>query len=379
MMQGYVDDETLPGAVVLISRKGRTAYFESFGKASLESGQAMQKDSLFRIMSMTKPVTSVAVMMLYEEGHFLLDEKISKYIPEFENPQVIVQDDDGDPFTYDTVPANREITIRHLLTHTSGLSYQFFGEEPITTLYSESGVDDGTELIEGTVGDKMRILGKLPLKSHPGEAWQYGLSTDVLGYLVEVVSGMSLDQFFRQRIFQPLGMKDTYFYLPKEKRSRLASLYTPKEGGGFKDMKLKEAFAGEGTYFSGGGGLISSASDYLRFSQMLLNGGELEGKRLLGRKTIELMVINHIGDLSLPWDFLKGYRWGLGFALHQGPKYSGTIGSAGEYRWAGYYHTFYWIDPEEELIGIMMSQVWPNMHLDVYPKLRVMVYQSIID
>jgi len=369
----------LPGAVVLLARRGHTVYDESFGHENLEEGRPMKKNALFRIMSMTKPVTSVAVMMFYEEGLFLLDDKISRFIPEFENPVVIVQDDDGDPFTYETVPAHNEITIRHLLTHTSGLSYQFHQEEPIASIYAQAGVDDGTEFIEGTVGEKMRILGKLPLQHQPGEAWQYGQSTEVLGYMVEVISGMTLVEFFRQRIFEPLGMDDTYFYLPEEKRNRLVVLYTQREEGGLKRMKINEAPPGGGTYFSGGGGLISSASDYLRFTQMLLNGGELEGARILGRKTVEFMTVNHIGEFSLSWDFLKGYRWGLGFALHEGPEASGEIGSAGEYRWAGYYHTFFWVDPQEELIGILMSQVFPNMHLDVYPKMRVMVYQAIVD
>ncbi len=380
LIQGYVDDDTLPGAVVLVARKGRAVYFESFGETNLETGQAMPKDALFRIMSMTKAVTSVAVMMLYEEGHFLLDEKISKYIPEFENPQVIVQDDDGDPFTYETVPARNEITIRHLLTHTSGITYRFFQEEPFATLYAEAGVSDGIESQKGTVGEAMRRLGRLPLRNHPGEAWAYGLSTDVLGYLVELVSGKKLDEFVRERIFQPLEMEDTYFYLPEEKMNRLATIYTPGEsGGGLVKLSTVENRVEGGTYFSGGGGLISSAPDYLRFTQMLLNGGELEGARILGRKTVELMTTNQIGDLPLYWDFLKGHRWGLGFALHQGSAYSGRIGSVGEFRWAGYYHTFFWVDPEEEVIGILMSQVFPNLHLDVYSKFRVLTYQSIVD
>ena len=349
----------------------------------------MENDAIYRIASMTKAITSVALMMLYEEGKFLLDDPVSKYIPEFKDPKVLIvyRPEDSRFQSYTLEPAKSEITIRQLLTHTSGISYGFWGRPYIAEMYRKAGISDGLVQTDGTIGDMVKKLAKMPLISQPGEVWHYGLSLDVAGYLVEYFSGQTLQDFFHERIFAPLGMKDTYFFLPQDKIKRLTQVYVPKEGGGI--AKLPEEIQTEGdtiystsyhykgpqTYFSGGAGLVSTADDYYRFLQMMLNRGELNGHRLLGRKTVELMTVNQIGDLKT---FTKGYKFGLGFAVHQGPEYSGRIGSAGEYRWGGFFNTGFWVDPEEDLICIVMTQT-RRILTDIQDKFRVMSYQAIVD
>ncbi len=385
VMQQYVDEKRFAGAVTLVARRGKVAHRGTYGMADIEAGKPMQVNSIFRIASMTKPITSVAVMMLYEEGHFLLSDPLSKYLPEFKDPQVLVPSSAGAGYT--TVPAKAEITIRQLLSHTSGISYLFMGQEYIADLYQNASISDGLTQTEGTIGDNVRRLAGLPLLRQPGEAWDYGLSVDVLGYFVEVISGMSLDELFRERIFNPLKMVDTYFYLPEDKLSRLASLYMPvPEGGldefpetpvefGYLVMSSTYHYSGPRTYYSGGGGLVSTVSDYARFLQMMLNGGELEGVRLLSRKTVETMTTNHIGDLSI-WG---GNRFGLGFGIYPDPGESGTLNSAGSYNWGGIFNTGFWVDPEEELIGIIMTQLYPNDQSDIGDKFPVLAYQAIVD
>ncbi len=388
LMQHAVDQSQISGTVVLIGRCGKIAYFKSFGTMD-EGNKPMATDAMFRIASMTKPVTSVAVMMLWEEGRFLLNDPVSKYLPEFKNPMVLVPEE-SDEAKYHLIPARREITIRHLLNHTSGITYAFWGRKHLTGLYRDAGVPNGLMQTKGTIADGVRTLARMPLLHHPGEAWEYGLNTDVLGRLVEVVSGMPLDQFFQERIFRPLQMADTHFFPPADKVARLAAVYTSNERGGIR--KLPDGtveigltifstdfhYEGPKTYFSGGAGLVSTASDYARFLQMLLNGGEFEGARLLGPKTVDLMTRNHVGDFDV---YLRddGYGFGLGFAVLVDPDKSGRIESRGEFNWGGFFYTRFWVDPQEELIGIMMAQLRPYNHLDIDEKLRVLTYQAIID
>ncbi len=386
-LKPYIDNKQLAGAVVAIARKNKTVYMKSFGAADIDSNKAMTDDAIFRIASMTKPVTSVAVMMLYEEGKFLLDDPIAKFIPEFKEPKVLIADGN-------TVPAKREITIRDLLRHTSGISYRFWGK-PVAEVYEKAGIFDGLAPTEGTIADMTKRIAAQPLHSQPGEAFEYGLNTDVLGYLVELISGMPLDRFFKERIFNPLKMPDTQFYVSDAQRNRVVSLYTPGEKGGL--AKSPDAptrwgqlifspavpYGTQRTYFSGGGGLTSTARDYLRFTQMFLNGGQLDGKRLLSRKSVELMAMNHIGDISV-WTYVPpgaagnlGDKFGLGFGVRSDVGMN-ELGSTGEYMWAGIFNTRFWIDPKEKLSIVMMGQIIPR-NPDIEAKVHAAVYQAIQD
>lgn len=386
-LKPYIDNKQLAGAVVAIARKNKTVYMKSFGAADIDSNKAMTDDAIFRIASMTKPVTSVAVMMLYEEGKFLLDDPIAKFIPEFKEPKVLMAD-------ATTVPAKREITIRDLLRHTSGISYRFWGK-PVAEVYEKAGIFDGLAPTEGTIAEMTKRIAAQPLHSQPGEAFEYGLNTDVLGYLVETVSGMPLDKFFKERIFNPLKMPDTQFYVSDAQRNRVVSLYTPGEKGGL--AKSPDAptrwgqlifspavpYGPQRTYFSGGGGLTSTARDYLRFTQMFLNGGQLDGKRLLSRKSVELMAMNHIGDISV-WTYVPpgaagnlGDKFGLGFGVRSDVGMN-ELGSTGEYMWAGIFNTRFWIDPKEKLSIVMMGQIIPR-NPDIEAKVHAAVYQAIQD
>ena len=374
-----IDAETLPGAVVIVARHGKVAYFKSFGMMDRENSKPMKNDAIFRIASMTKPIVSVAAMMLYEEGHFLLGDPVSKFIPEFKNAQVLV-DVNLEDTTFTTEPAKREINIRYLLSHASGIGYAVF-DEKLRPIYRKAGISGMPDTRNITIGEKMRALAALPLLNHPGEKWHYGLNTDVLGYLIEVISKQPLDQFLEQRIFKPLKMTDTYFYLPNEKVKRLSALYSLSKDGqlnrftqemmaqDFPHSSPNYPYEGARTYFSGGSGLSSTAADYVRFCQMLLNGGELDGTRLLSPKTVQLMTMNHIGDLDA-W----GGKFGLGFRIVPDGKQADELTSVGIYDWMGYWGTIFWIDPKEDLIAIFMSQADYNGK-----KLRVLVYQSIVE
>jgi len=382
--QEHIDRNQIAGAVMLIARKGKIAYLESFGMMDREAGKKMRNDAIFRIASMTKSVTSVAVMMLYGEGRFLLNDPISKYIPEFKNMQVIAPAVHKDS-SFTLIPAKSEITIRQLLTHTSGISYRFLGVEPLASLYKKAGISDGLSQTEGALAENIKRLAKLPLLHHPGEKYSYGLSTDVLGFLIEVVSGTTLDEFFRKRIFAPLKMQDTHFFLPEAKLPQLAAVYTQSPAGGItrlRDEPVESGYVvysstyhyrGPQTYFSGGAGLVSTISDYARFLQMLLNGGELDGARLLDRKTVELMTTNHVGDLRGP----SGY--GFGFAITRDVSQSGTHGSVGSYRYSGFFYTEFIVDPKEQLIAIFMAQLYPTGGLTLGEKFLVLAYQAIAD
>ena len=385
-IQKSVDDGRIAGGVSLVARNGQVAYFKAVGMADREAKKPMRTDSIFRICSMSKPITSVAVMMLYEEGRFTLNEPVSDFIPEFKDVKVLdppyPQDKTSPPGA--TVAAKRPVTIRHLLTHTSGLTYHW--NDRVGRAYVEAGIGAGLLQQEGTIGDGVKKLAGMPLLFQPGDAWEYSLADDVLGHLVEVVSGMPLDEFFRRRIFQPLGMKDTAFFLPDEKVPRLATAYTYYPDKGLQpileNQVVKEGqfsysadypYRGPRTYFSGGGGLCSTAEDYYRFCQMMLNGGELDGVRLLSRKSVELMSQNHTQGK------LQEMGYGLGFGVTSEPRFLTELGSVGSYYWGGFYYTSFVIDPKERLIAIFMGQLHPTGGLNLDEKAIRLAYQAIKD
>ncbi len=366
-MQHYVDENKLAGIVTMVARRGEVVHFEEFGMMDREANKPMHHDTIFRIYSMTKPIVTVALMMLYEEGRFHLDDPASKYISEFKDLKIYQEGDDGPHL----VEPDRAMTIRDLLTHTSGLTYGSFSNTHVDSLYRQARV-----LRSNTLADMIQKLSEIPLLNQPGEAWHYSVATDVVGYLVEVLSGQPLDAFLAERIFQPLGMVDTGFHVPADKIDRFAANYrvTPTENLRLADAPATSRFATPTTFFSGGGGLVSTASDYLRFSQMMLNGGELDGARLLSRKTIELMTMDHIGE-----EFAPGYGFGLGVRVCVDLAHGQQIGSKGEYGWAGAANTYFFIDPKEELIGIFMTQLSPFGFYPSADDFKVAVYQAIVD
>ena len=375
MIQQSIDSGWIAGAVGFIARDRKIVYDKSFGVNDIEAKTLMHRDDIFRIASQTKAITSVAVMMLFEEGKFLLDDPISKYIPEFANPRVLDQFNEKDT-TYTTIPANREITVRDLLTHTSGIDYAVIGSGNMTAIYAKSGIPSGFESEKIVLGDKIRALGKLPLVHQPGERFTYGLNADVLGYLVEVLSGETLDKFFHKYIFEPLGMNDTYFYVPSSKSDRLVKVSIVD-----KNRHLKNAppdFMNyplvDGTYYSGGAGLSSTIKDYATFLQMMLNSGEYNGKRLLSRRTVELMTCNQIGDLNLGSD-----KFGLGFQITTAKGQAKLGISEGSFAWGGYFATTYWADPKERLVCLLFMQQSPLSHGEIQDKFRAMVYQALND
>ena len=379
-VQRSIDDGRLAGAVTLVIRHGQVAWFDARGMADREAGAPMRKDEMFRICSMTKPITSTAVMILYEEGRFLLEDPISRYLPEFKNPRVLVKPASGQPYT---IPATREITIRDLLRHTSGLTYNW--NVDVGQAYADGGVASGLLQYDGTIADSVRRLAGIPLVANPGDRFEYSLSVDVLGRLVEVVSGMPLDQFFRTRILDPLGMKDTYFYIPAEKVGRMASVYTYYEGKGlgrFPDSPIVEGpfaysadypYRGPRKLFSGGAGLSSTAMDYGRFCQMILNGGKLGGARILSRMSVVLMSHDQLGKITAEQGF------GLGFGVNgvRGPLQE--LGSVGSFSWGGFYYTSFVIDPREDMIVISMAQLHPTGDLDLESEVNVLAYQALDD
>jgi CubicO group peptidase (beta-lactamase class C family) len=379
-VQHSIDDKRIAGAVTLVSRRGHVAWFKAQGMMDREAGKPMRPDTIFRICSMTKPITSVAVMMLYEEGRFLLDDPISKYLPEFKNPKVLVKPATGEPYT---IPATREITIRDLLRHTSGLTYHW--DADLGPMYTKANVAHGLLPYDGTIEDSVKRLASLPLLFSPGDRWEYSLGVDVLGRLVEVVSGKPLDEFFRVRIFEPLGMKDTYFYPPENKLDRLAAAYTYYEGKGlrrFPDAPITEGsmiysadypYHGPRKLFSGGAGLNSTAADYLRFCQMMLDGGKVGNTQLLSRKSVELMTHDQLGKISSEEGF------GLGFGIDGVKKPLSELGSAGEYQWGGFFYTAFTIDPKEQMIVIFMGQLHPTGALTLDQEVKVLAYQAIVD
>lgn len=378
-MKRYIDDEYLAGTVTLVARKGKVVHFEAQGFSDVENARPMTTDTIFRIASMTKPIASVALMMLYEQGHFQLNDPVSKWLPEFSDMKVVVNNE-GQPLgtPYHLVPAKLAITIKHVLTHTAGLMNPYRSGH-LAIYQNQPNLEPGFDL-----EDSIKRLAKLPLAYHPGEKWQYSSATNVVGRLVEVMSGMSLDKFFHKEIFKPLKMVDSYFYLPASKLDRFAAQYRPDEKNANKII-LQDAPTRESryvkephSYFSGAGGMISTAADYVRFQQMMLNGGELDGVRLLGRKTVEQMFKNHTGDLPI-WLRGPGNGFGLGYSVVLDSGEAATSQSEGSVSWGGAFNTIFWIDPKEELVAVFMSQLRPYTHLNVRSDFISTVNQAIID
>jgi CubicO group peptidase (beta-lactamase class C family) len=378
MISSSIDSGWITGAVGFIARDGKIVYCKSFGYKDMEAKTTLKTDDIFRIASQSKAITSLAAMILFDQGKLLLDDPVSKYIPEFAHPVVLDKFNPADT-TYTTVPANREITIRDLLTHTSGIDYAKIGSEEMRAIYDKNNIPVGFESRPLLLGDYMKRLGKLPLVHQPGLQFTYGLNSDLLGYIVEVISGMSLDQFMHDRIFEPLGMNDTYFYIPADKQDRLVKPST--ENGMHKAVKWNDNTFGDvnvnyplakGTYFSGGAGLSSTIQDYATFLQMMLNGGEYNGKRIISRKTVELMTSNQIGNLNEGEN-----KFGLGFEITTEAGQARLGVSKGSFSWGGFYGTAYWADPKEKLVCLLFCQQWPISHGEIGDKFRVLVYSAL--
>jgi CubicO group peptidase (beta-lactamase class C family) len=383
--QAYLDRKKVSGMSFLIARGGRIAYQHCMGVQDFDTNSPITADTIFRIYSMSKPITSVALMMLYEEGKFRLDHEVSRYIPEFAQLKVY---DQGGIDDYTTKPLERPMIVRDLLTHTSGLTYGFMFQNTVDRLYRKGPINDARSS-KMTLEEYCIELAKMPLVFSPGTAWNYSVSTDVCGRLVEVMSGMNLDEFFEKRIFEPLDMKDTSFDIPTDKVDRFASCYErdPKT----KETRLQDSgsdssYLGKKSFFSGGGGLISTIGDYYKFCQMLLNGGELNGKRLLSPTTIDFMTTNHLpenktmsdmGDSLFSENRMDGSGFGLGFSVILNPVDVMAVGSAGSFSWGGAASTYFWIDPAEDLLAIFMTQLMPS---DAYPmraQLQQLTYAAI--
>jgi len=401
LMNAKVEDGTMVGGMGMIARNGKIVYSQTYGQADREAGRAMTDDAIYRIYSMSKPITGVALMMLYEEGKFRLNDPIAMYIPEMANLQValstagtgIVSDGttsttigEGDESLIgQTRKPTRQPTIRDLMTHTAGLTYGVFGNTEVDQAYRKAGLLGDMDLKEFVTA-----LGKIPLQYDPGSQWHYSVSVDVQGYLVEVLSGMKFSEFLQQRIFGPLDMQDTAFKVNEGNKDRLTQLYKPEgvtannffapsTGNGLEvaDAIVSAGYIYGGKFESGGGGLIATARDYMRFSQMMLNGGELDGVRILSPKTVDLMTTNHIGDMALGFG-RKGVGFGLDFAVVLNPGEVGEVSSAGEYNWGGAAGTRFWIDPQEQLIGLFMVQSIPH-RTRLADDFKVMTYQALVE
>jgi CubicO group peptidase (beta-lactamase class C family) len=372
-IQEAVDQKKIAGGAVLLARHGKVVYQAAIGQQDVESKVPLNTGALFRLASMSKPVTSVAAMQLVEDGKLNLTDPVSKFVPEFKEMRVLVPAKDGK--TYELVSANRPITIHDLLTHTSGITYRFLNKPFVGPMYADAGVCDGLSEATGTLGDNTRKIAKQPLVCHPGTAWEYGLNTDVLGHVVEVVSGQSLEQFCQQRLFEPLKMNDTTFAVPKQKRARLSALFAPGP-----DKALKQVGAGtfsanglmysatypvrdEATYCSGGAGLVSTLGDYYRFAQMLLNRGELDGVRVLKADTVDQISRNQLGDLRVQFPGLNAFGYGVGIVTETGRSKDNEPSAVGSYSWAGAFGTIFWVDPQNALVGVFMAQTSPGEFL----------------
>ncbi len=381
VMQKNVDEGHMAGAIGLIARRGKVGYLSTWGYADREQKKEMTPDALFRMYSMTKAVTGVAVMMLHEEQGWSLRTPAKHWIPELGDLEVVVYDTDpatGAP-RHRLEPARRDITVRDLLTHTSGISYAGPRDAEGNFYYRQAADRSNPDF---SIGDLARGLGKAPLHNHPGEVWQYGLSQDVLAALVEVMSGQTYDVFLEERIFAPLGMIDTAHWVPESKHDRLTTLYTPAEDRQVKRSAApaQDSYKKKPSMLGGGSGLVSTVGDYLRFCQMLLNDGELDGTRLLSRKSVELMRADHIGDLPRVGGLIgPNDGFGLTFRVVREPGLSGALGSPGEYSWGGAAGTRFWIDPKEELIGLFMVQILPHTNLQFGTEFKNLVYQAIVD
>jgi len=370
-MQSYVDEKKLPGMVTMVARHGKVVSFEKFGL--MDINQPMQSDAIFRIASMTKPITSVAVMMLYEEGFFQLDDPIAKYIPEFQDLKVFTKKDINGIHSEDQ---KKPMTIRNLLTHTSGLA-SGMEDSPVDSMYREAGLSDGT------LKNMVQKLDGIPLKYQPGTRWQYGRSTDVLGHLVEVVSGKSLDVFLKEKIFIPLKMTDTDYSVPEQKLNRVSKVYgAGKNGIEIINNPEINHVSPPVKFISGNGGLLTTASDYMIFSQMLLNKGIYHGVRILQSKSVDLMTSNQISTMIMPDDdflgrLMKGMGYGCGVAIVQDTIKANACGSKGSYWWTGSANTYFYIDPKKDLILILTTQFVPNFQYPVFKEFKEIVYKAI--
>lgn len=376
VLNHYVDSGLLPNALTFVAHKGQIVHHKAYGYKNMEAGIPLEKDDIFRIASQTKAITTAALMTLYEEGKFLLDDPISAYLPEFGNPLVITSFNDADT-TYSFRPAVREITIRHLLNHTSGIHYGIFGGPPGNKMFAKAGIPAVNSMAPVTIKEIAGKISTMPLLFDPGERYMYGMNTDIAGYLIEVLSGQTLDVFFKNRIFEPLGMKDTYFYLPSEKEDRLVQLYTSNNNELVlhpNETYRNFPIAGARQFLSGGAGLCGTIEDYARFCQMLLNKGEFNGNRILSRKTIELMTLNQIGDLEYG---SYGRRFGLGFDIWGESTPAHHLGSRGSFRWGGLYYTDYMIDPAEDLILLFYTNIQPWRGHNLQEIYHNLVYQAL--
>ena len=392
LVESYINSSKIPGAITLIARRNKVVHFECYGKMDIEANKPMQEDTIFRIYSMTKPVTTVAMMMLYEQGYFQLDTPVSAFIPQFKDLEVFKS---GTVENYSTVKPQREMIIADLLSHTSGLSYNFMNTSPVDAMYRAVGIQGSST--PGTLQQLIDKLSRIPLLFSPGSQWCYSLSTEVVGYLVQIISGMRLDEFVKKYIALPLEMTDTNFYVPQEKHDRFAALYThadlvptsndvqPKQPLILIDSPQTGRYSAPRTFLSGGGGLVSTASDYYNFLTMLLNKGNFKGNQLLSPKTVDLMTTNHlpgdIASLCVPGTdkaSLAGMGFGLGFAIMLDPTKAHMLGSPGEYNWWGLANTSFFVDPKEELIAMFLTQLHPSTVYNIRKEFRVAVYQAIV-
>ena len=364
-----VQKKQIAGASVLIGRRGKIAYRTAVGMQDAEASVPLSENTIFRIASMSKPITSIAAMILIEDGKLNPTDPLSKFVPEFKEMQVLVPAKEGN--SYELVKAAREITIHHLLTHTSGITYRLINKPFVSNMYSQAGVSDGIVETKGTLGDNVRKMAKLPLVCQPGEAWEYGLNTDVLGHVIELVSGKSLEEFCRERIFQPLKMNDTCFVLSKEKQPRLTALYMLGSDKKISRVGNEPVTAGnfvysatyptheDYRYYSGGAGLVSTLRDYFRFCQMMLNHGELDGVRVLKAQTVDRITQNQIGQIRIPFPGYDAFGYGFGILTEKVKEQTKDPAGVGSYAWGGAFGTYFWVDPKNELIGVFMTQVSP--------------------
>ena len=384
-MQTYVDEGKLAGMITTVARHGQTVHLETTGWMDREAERPMELDAIFRIASMTKPVTAVALMTLYEEGHFTLNTPISEFIPGFKDVKVFVRETADDVEVEDLV---RPITFRHLFTHTAGLSYGWNQDDPVDRCYMKVQKASGIDRAQATSQDVVEMLTQVPMAFQPGTHWRYSLAIDVLGYLAELISGQPLDRLFKERLFEPLGMVDTDFYVPENKIGRLAALYGHPEGAA--ELQRLQAppdshYLNKPAFLSGGGGLLSTTSDYARFLQMLVNGGELNGTRILSPTTVDLFSINHAPAAALPYGFAQGedlfhqgYGFSLGTRVLMDVSASGKAGSVGEFGWDGAFNTYFWVDRTQALYGLLMTQHSPNNYYPLADTFKQLTYQALV-
>ena len=382
-----INNNQLAGCIAMIAHDDHIEYQKSFGFAEISNQKPLTDNTIIRIASMSKPITVVALMSLYDQGLFELDDPLSKYIPEFGDMEVMViqRDSAGKVVSYELEPANSPITIRHLLTHTSGITYGFFGRPFISHMYQEAGISDGLTQSPGTIGKMVKKLATMPLYHHPGEAWEYGLNMDVMGYLIEVLSGMPFNMYLEETIFKPIGMRDTYFFVPEFKVDRLAGLYMPDKQSGIVEYPAEQQnfgqiivsstyqYMGPKTYFSGGAGLVSTVTDYWRFLRMLLNMGKFDNVRILKKNSVEMITKDLI---QVPGFNAAGYNFGLGVAVRNNDT-SIEKSPEGTYGWSGIFCTSFWVDPKDKIIGIYMSQLFPNSQVTIRDDFKKLVYNEL--